>query len=305
MRSGFVPVVGRPNVGKSTLVNQMVGTKVSITSSRPQTTRNVIRGVVNGPDSEHPAHQIVLVDTPGLHKPRNELGSRLNALVYGTLSEADVTIFMIDATMPVGPGDRLIAERLQTAEAEVIVVVNKIDLAGRASVVEQLGKAGEWDFSSYVPVSAIDGSGIDDLVDEIVARLPEGPAYFPPGMTSDQPENLVIAEVVREKFLDRLREELPHSLVVSIEDIEQRDNGLIDIAADVIVERKSQKGIVIGKGGSLLQAAGTEARHDLETLLGNRVNLSLQVKVEPDWQRKPQILDRLGFEASPTRNRRE
>ncbi len=295
MRSGFVPVVGRPNVGKSTLVNTLVGSKVTITSSRPQTTRNAIRGVVTAPGDE-PEYQIVLVDTPGLHKPRNELGTRLNSLVYGTLAEADVVVFLVDATMPVGPGDRLIAERLAEADAEVIVVVSKLDIAKRARVVEQLTKAGEWDFASYVPVSAVDGSGVSELIEEVVARLPEGPVYYPPGMTTDQPESLIISEIVREKFLDRLREELPHSLVVLVEDLEQRDNGLIDIAADVIVERKSQKGIVIGKGGSLLQAAGTEARHDLEALLGNRVNLSLQVKVEPDWQRKPQLLDRLGFD---------
>jgi len=296
MRSGFVPVVGRPNVGKSTLVNLMVGSKVTITSSRPQTTRNAIRGVVNGPDPDAPEHQIVLIDTPGLHKPRNELGTRLNSLVYGTLSEADVVLFMIDATMPVGPGDRLIAERLAKAKAEVILVLNKIDHAGKGEVIEQLVKAGEWDFASYVPISALDGTGVEDLVGEIVQRLPEGPVYYPAGMTTDQPESLVIAEIVREKFLDRLREELPHSLVVLVEDLEQREDGLIDIAADIIVERKSQKGIVIGKGGALLRDAGTEARHDLETLLGNRVNLRLHVTVEPGWQRKPQLLDRLGFE---------
>lgn len=296
MRSGFVPVVGRPNVGKSTLVNHLVGSKVTITSARPQTTRNAIRGVVNGPDREHPEYQIVLIDTPGLHKPRNELGTRLNSLVYGTLSEADVVLFMIDATMPIGPGDRLIAERLGKAEAEVILVLNKIDTASRGDIVEQLVKAGEWDFASYVPVSAIDGTGVGELVGEIVARLPEGPIYYPAGMTTDQPESLVVAEIVREKFLDRLREELPHSLVVVVEDLEQRDDGLIDIAADIIVERKSQKGIVIGKGGSLLKAAGSEARVDLEALLGNRVNLRLQVTVEPGWQRKPQLLDRLGFD---------
>lgn len=295
MKSGFVPVVGRPNVGKSTLVNVMVGSKVAITSSRPQTTRNAIRGIVTDP-GEGPAYQIVLVDTPGLHKPRNELGSRLNTLVYGTLGEADVVLFVIDATMPVGPGDRLIAERLREGGAEVLVVVNKMDRAGKGQVVEQLALAGEWDFAAYLPVSAKVGSGVAELMGEVIDRLPEGPAYYPPGVTTDQPEELVIAEIVREKFLDRLREELPHSLVVVVEDLEQRDNGLIDIAADVIVERNSQKGIVIGKGGSLLQAAGTEARKDLEALLGNKVNLMLQVKVEPDWQRKPQLLDRLGFD---------
>jgi GTP-binding protein Era len=296
MRSGFVPVVGRPNVGKSTLVNRLVGSKVTIISSRPQTTRNAIRGVVNGPNPEDPEYQIVLVDTPGLHKPRTELGSRMNSLVYRTLSEADVVLFVIDATMPVGPGDRLIAERLEEADADVILVVNKIDTAGKGEVVEQLVKAGEWDFASYFPVCAIDGSGVPKLVDEVVARLPDGPLYYPPGMITDQPESLIVAEIVREKFLERLREELPHSLVVVVEDLEQRDDGLIDIVAEMIVERNSQKGIVIGKGGSLLRTAGTEARHDLETLLGNRVNLNLHVTVEPDWQRKPHLLDRLGFE---------
>jgi GTP-binding protein Era len=295
MRSGFAPVVGRPNVGKSTLVNRLVGSKVTITSSRPQTTRNVIRGVLTGPDPEAPDYQIVLVDTPGLHKPRNELGGRLNALVYGTLSDADVVLFMIDATEPVGPGDRLIAERLAEAGAEVVLVLNKVDRSGKSQVVEQLIKAGEWDFSAYVPVSAKDGSGIPDLVSEIVGRLPEGPAYYPPGMTTDQPENLVMAEIIREKFLDRLREELPHSLVVVVEETEQRDDGLVDISADVVVERDSQKGIVIGKGGSLLKIAGSEARIELEKLLGNRVNLQLHVIVEPNWQRRPQLLDRLGF----------
>jgi GTPase len=296
MKSGFVPVVGRPNVGKSTLVNVMVGSKVTITSSRPQTTRNAIRGVVTDA-ADNPAFQIVLVDTPGLHKPRNELGSRLNTLVYGTLAEADVVLFTIDATMPIGPGDRLIAGRLGEAESNVIVVVNKVDKAGKGQIVEQLTQAGAWDFAAYLPVSAKMRSGVAELVSEVVERLPEGPAYYPPGVTTDQPEELVISEIVREKFLDRLREELPHSLVVAVEDLEQRDNGLIDIAADVIVERSSQKGIVIGKGGSLLQAAGTEARKDLEALLGNKVNLMLQVKVEPDWQRRPQLLDRLGFES--------
>jgi len=295
MRSGFVPVVGRPNVGKSTLVNRLVGSKVSITSSRPQTTRNVIRGVVNGPDPDDPAFQIVLLDTPGLHKPKTDLGGRLNALVYGTLGEADVVMFMIDASMPIGPGDRLIAERLKTAGAEVVLAVNKIDGAGRGEVIEQLAKAGEWDFASYVPVSAIEGTGLDALVEQLVERMPEGPRYYPPGMTTDQPESLVIGEMIREKFLERLNDELPHSLLVSVQELEQRPDGLIDISARVIVERKSQKGIVIGKGGSLLKIAGTEARQDLEILLGNRVNLNLHVTVEKDWQRSPQLLDRFGF----------
>lgn len=296
MKSGFVAVVGRPNVGKSTLVNYIVGSKVAITSSRPQTTRNAIRGVVTGPDAADPSYQMVLVDTPGLHKPRNELGTRLNSLVYGTLADSDVVLFMIDATMPIGPGDRLIAARLIEADADVVVAVNKIDRASRTETVEQLSEAADWPFQDIYPVSAIQGDGLAELVGELVGRLPEGPRYYPEGMTTDQPESLVIGEIIREKFLDRLREELPHSLVVRVEDIEQRDNGLIDIVADLIVERKSQKGIVIGKGGSLLQEAGTEARRELEALLGEKVNVVLHVVVEKDWQRRPQLLDRLGFD---------
>lgn len=293
MKSGFVAVVGRPNVGKSTLVNNLVGTKVSITSSRPQTTRNVIRGVVNGD-----GYQIVLVDTPGLHKPRTELGTRLNSMVYGTLADADMAVFVIDATMLIGPGDRLIAERLVESGADTLVAVNKVDRAKREQTITQLVEASKWPFEHYFPISAVTGDGVDELVDEIVARLPEGPQFYPEDMPTDQPETLIIAEIVREKFLDRLRDELPHALVVRVEDMLERDDGALDIAADVIVERKSQKGIVIGKGGTLLKTVGSEARQELETLLGTKVNLMLQVKVEKDWQRTPQLLDRLGFEES-------
>lgn len=291
MKSGFVAVVGRPNVGKSTLVNRMVGSKVSITSTRPQTTRNAIRGVVHGDD-----HQIVLVDTPGLHRPRTELGARLNSLVYGTLAESDVVLFLIDATMPIGPGDRLIADRLIEAKANVVVAVNKVDSASREETVTQLVEAAEWPFEHYFPISAKSGDGVAELIDEIVSRLPEGPQFYPDEMTTDQPEALVISEIVREKFLDRLRDELPHALVVRVEDMETREDGVLEIAADVLVERQSQKGIVIGKGGNLLKTAGTEARAELESLLGTKVNLMLQVGVEKDWQRSPQLLDRLGFE---------
>jgi len=291
VKSGFVAVVGRPNVGKSTLVNRMVGTKVAITSSRPQTTRNAIRGVVTGED-----FQIVLVDTPGLHKPRTELGNRLNSLVYGTLADADSVVFVVDATMPIGPGDRLIAERLIESGADVVVAVNKIDAATREATVAQLVEAAEWPWQHFFPISARTGDGVAELVGEVASRLPEGPQYYPDDMVTDQPESLVIAEIIREKFLDRLRDELPHALTVRVDDIEQREEGLIDVSADLIVERKSQKGIVIGHGGSLLREAGTEARRELETLLGERVNLNLHVTVERDWQRTPQLLDRLGFE---------
>ena len=290
MRSGFVAVVGRPNVGKSTLVNAAVGTKVAITSPRPQTTRNTIRGVVHGDEA-----QLVLVDSPGLHKPRNALGERLNRLVYGTLAEADAALFVLDATGPIGPGDRLIASRLLEAGTATVVAVNKTDVATPDQIVAQLGDAGEWDMAAYVPVSALEGDGIPQLIGELVALMPEGPAYFPPDMVSDQPEQLVIAELVREKYLARLRQELPHSLTVVVDDMEERDGGTIYIAARVVVERDSQKGIVIGKGGDLLKTVGSEARAEIEALLGSGVFLDLRVKVEKGWQDEPQLLDRLGF----------
>ena len=293
MKSGFVAVVGRPNVGKSTLVNRMVGSKVTITSTRPQTTRNAIRGVVHGD-----GFQIVFVDTPGLHKPKTELGARLNSLVYGTLAEADAVVFVVDATMPVGPGDRRIANRLIESGTDALVAVNKVDRASREATVKQLVEASQWPFEQFFPISAINGDGVPELMAAVVERLPEGPPYYPEDMATDQPESMVIGEIVREKFLDRLRDELPHALVVRVEEISTREDGLVDIAADVIVERDSQKGIVIGKGGALLGLAGSEARVELEALLGARVNLELRVVVEKDWQRTPQLLDRLGFETS-------
>jgi GTP-binding protein Era len=293
VKSGFVAVVGRPNVGKSTLVNRMVGSKVTITSTRPQTTRNAIRGVVHGD-----GFQIVFVDTPGLHKPKTELGARLNSLVYGTLAEADAVVFVVDATMPVGPGDRRIANRLIESGTDALVAVNKVDRASRVATVKQLVDASQWPFEHLFPISAINGDGVPGLMAAVVERLPEGPPYYPEDMATDQPEAMIIGEIVREKFLDRLRDELPHALVVRVQEISTREDGLVDIAADVIVERDSQKGIVIGKGGALLGLAGSEARVELEALLGARVNLELRVVVEKDWQRTPQLLDRLGFETS-------
>ena len=298
MKSGFVPVVGRPNVGKSTLVNALVGEKVAITSSRPQTTRNTIRGVLTRHEDGEPTAQVVFVDTPGLHRPRTELGNRLNALVYGSLSEADLVVFVVDATQPIGPGDRRIAGRLAESGTEVVVVVNKTDATDRAAVVSQLTEAAAWDFGAYVPLSALEASNLEPLVDEIVARLPDGPLYFPQGEVSDQPEHVLVAEIVREKFLERLREELPHSLVVLTEEMETRDDGLLWISARVVVERRSQRGIVIGKGGTLLRDAGTEARLELEGIFGTKVHLDLRVRVEPEWQSTPALLDRLGFQKS-------
>jgi GTPase len=291
MRSGLVTLVGRPNVGKSTLVNRLVGRKITIASTRPQTTRSVVRGVVNDPAGEW---QMVLVDTPGLHKPRTELGTRLNRLVSRSLSDADVICFLIDATQPIGPGDRLVAERVRAASTPVVVAVTKIDLAARAKVLAQLQTAAGWDFAAYVPISALRGDGIEALRQELSSRLEEGPALFPLDVDTDKPEEFLIAEIIREKFLDQLREELPHSLHVRLVEVEDED-GLLRIDAELLVERQSQKGIVIGKGGSMLELAGSAARSELESLLGSKIHLRLQVKVEPDWQRRAASLDRLGF----------
>ncbi len=295
-RSGFVAVVGRPNVGKSTLVNALVGSKVAITSKRPQTTRNRIRGVVTRRNAAgEPESQVVLVDTPGLHKPKTALGERLNALVYGTLAESDVNLFLLDAMQPVGPGDRLIAERLGAAGTPMVVVVNKIDIAPKPAVAERLIEASAWDFDAYVPASALEKEALEPVMDELIARLPEGPLFFPSDAVSDQPEHQLVGEIVREKFLDRLREELPHSLTVVVREMEERESGTLYVDAVAIVERSSQKGIIIGKGGEMLRTAGSEARAELETIFGTKVFLDLRVRVEKDWQQQPELLDRLGF----------
>ncbi|MBK5267252.1 MAG: GTPase Era [Acidimicrobiia bacterium] len=296
MRSGFVAVVGRPNVGKSTLVNALVGSKVSITSTKPQTTRNTIRGIMTQYEDGVPASQAVLVDTPGLHKPKTTLGERLNAMVQGTLNEADCVVVVFDATGPVGPGDRRVAERAKASGSPVICVVNKVDRGNPAEVAERLIEATAWDFDVYVPTSALTGEAVETVRHAIVERLTEGPMFFPSDATTDQPEHLVVGEIIREKFLDRLHDELPHSLVVRVREMEERANGTLYIDAQAIVERDSQKGIIIGKGGELLKTAGVEARVELEALFGTSVFLDLRVRVEKDWQQRPNILDRLGFE---------
>ena len=295
MRSGFVSVVGRPNVGKSTLVNALVGRKVAITSHQPQTTRNTIRGVVTDPVGEPPSWQMVLVDTPGLHRPRNQLGDRLNRLVYGALADADVIAFMLDARQPIGPGDRRIAERLAKDRSKVVVLVNKTDSFSKEKIAMALAEAARWDFAAYVPISALRGENLDAVVAEISTRLPEGPMYFPPDAVSDQPDWFFAAEVIREKFLAGLRQELPHSLLVVVEDFEVRSDGLMTVAAKLVVESGSQRGIVIGRRGARLKETGTAARRELEAFFGARVFLDLRVVVEKKWQRRSVLLDRFGF----------
>ncbi|MDQ3945096.1 MAG: GTPase Era [Actinomycetota bacterium] len=291
-RSGFVTLVGRPNVGKSTLLNQLVGTKVSIVSDRPQTTRNQVRGVLGTPDS-----QVVFIDTPGIHKPRTELGRRLNQRSLETLEAVDVVCFLIEAQAPIGAGDRFIAAAVAEVETPVVLVVNKVDAAGKAAVLGHLAEAAAslGDFDAYVPLSAVTGEGTDALVGEIISRLPEGPHYYPDDVVTDQPDTFLAAELVREKLLAVARQELPHSLAVTVEEIEERPGPLLVMRAVVRVERDSQKAIVIGRGGSVIKEAGTAARKELEALLGAKVYLETHVKVEPDWQRRPEALDRLGY----------
>jgi len=298
-RSGFVTLVGRPNVGKSTLVNQLVGSKVAITSDRPQTTRTQVRGVRTTATS-----QLVLLDTPGIHKPRTLLGERTNDRARATLGEVDVVCMLVDASASIGRGDRFVAEIVHAVDTPSVLVLNKVDAVDRAKVLEQLvvasGELGEFD--AYVPLSAKTGDGVDGLVDELESRLPEGPHYYPDGMVTDQPESFLAAELVREQLLKVARDELPHSIMV-VAEIESPEDAVGDagdpdilyVSARILVERESQKGMVIGKGGAVLKEAGTRAREELERLLGTRVHLVTRVSVERDWQRRAHALDRLGY----------
>lgn len=290
-RSGFVSFIGRPNVGKSTLLNAFIGRKVAITSKRPQTTRNAIRGVLTGDD-----WQIVFVDTPGLHKPKTLLGERLNDVVRRTLAEVDAVVFLLDATQPAGSGDEFVAREILRSGTPAICAVNKMDAAKHEDMVKQLTAAqalGEW--REIVPVSAARGTNVDMLQDILVSLLEPGPRFYPDGMISDQPQDVLLAEIIREKALQLTREEVPHSIAVVTDETIEREDGLMEIHATIYVERDSQKGIVIGKAGSMLKKIGTRAREDLEWILGTKVFLKLHVKVAKDWQRDPKLLERLGY----------
>jgi GTPase len=294
-RSGFACFVGRPNAGKSTLTNALVGTKVAIMSDRPQTTRHAIRGIVTRPDA-----QLVVVDTPGFHKPRTLLGERLNDVVKATLAEVDVVGFCVPANEKVGPGDRSVAGELAAlaGRTPVVAVVTKADLVSRDVVGERLLEiAAIGDFADVIPVSARDGFQVGLLADLLVARLPEGRPMYPDGELTDEPERVMVAELIREAALDGVRDELPHSIAVLVEDMRPREgrDDLVDVEAVMYVERESQKGIVIGAGGARLREVGTTARRHIEALLGMRVYLDLRVKVAKDWQRDPKQLRRLGF----------
>jgi len=296
--SGFVCFVGRPNTGKSTLTNALVGQKVAITSNRPQTTRHTIRGIVHRDD-----FQVILVDTPGLHRPRTLLGKRLNDLVRDTYSQVDVIGLCIPADEAIGPGDRWIIEQIREVapRTTLVVVVTKIDKTSRDKVAAQLMAVGELaPEAEIVPVSAVSGEQVDVLINVLAAALPVGPAFYPDGELTDEPEETLMAEFIREAALEGVRDELPHSLAVVIDEIERREghdgkDDLITVYALLYVERDSQKGIVIGRGGARLREVGTAARTQIEKLLGTKVFLDLRVKVAKNWQRDPKQLGRLGF----------
>ena len=298
-RSGFVCFVGRPNTGKSTLTNALVGAKVAITSNRPQTTRHTIRGIVHRED-----YQIILVDTPGLHRPRTLLGERLNELVKATYSQVDVIGLCIPADETIGPGDRWIYEQIRAVapRTTLVVIVTKTDKVGKEKVAAQLMAASALaDGAEIVPVSATTGEQIDLLTGVLAAQLPPGPAFYPDGELTDEPEETLMAELIREAALEGVRDELPHSLAVVIDEVETREGRteeqgeLIDVHAILYVERDSQKGIIIGKGGARLREVGTAARLQIETLLGTKVYLDLRVKIAKNWQRDPKQLGRMGF----------
>ena len=289
-RSGFVSIVGRPNVGKSTLLNRILDAKVAITSSRPQTTRNAIRGILTTADA-----QVVFVDTPGLHKPRTALGRRLNKVVRNTIEEVEATLFVVDAAAGVGDGDMYVAHELRELRTPVLAVLNKIDVAKPEAIASGSRRIEEATGWPLYGTSARTGAGVPELVADLVAKLPEGPLLYPPDVLRDQDDERAVAELIREKVLELTREEIPHSVAVVVEEMSTDDDGTVQIAATIYVERDSQKGIVIGKGGRMLKEAGTRARREIEAFLGSHVFLDLRVKVERDWQSDDTCIARFGY----------
>ena len=293
MKSGLVALVGRPNVGKSTLLNGLLGRKLAIMSDKPQTTRSVVRGVLHRPEG-----QAVLVDTPGLHKPRTLLGQRLNDLVRGTLAEVDLVLLLVDAAAGVGGGDRFLAAEVERARTPTLCVVNKLDAVTRAKLAATLQAAAELgDWAEVVPVSARTGEQLDLLASLVLAHLPEGRPLYPDDQVTDQPEEHLVAEMIREKALALVRDELPHSVAVLVDELgpDPEREDLLVVRATLFVERASQKPIVLGRRGTVLREIGTRARTELEALFGSHVYLDLHVKVAKEWQRDPKQLQRLGF----------
>lgn len=292
-KSGFVTIIGRPNVGKSTLLNKVMGEKLSIISNRPQTTRNTIQAIYN-----HEGFQIVFLDTPGMHKPRHKLGEYMVKVAQNTLNEVDLILFLINPEDKVGIGDKYIIEQLRNINTKVILVINKIDMFQRQNVLETIDSySKEYEFDEVVPLSARTGENTDKLLELIKEKLPEGPKYFPEDMITDQPEKFIISEIIREKLLYNLKDEIPHGTAVEIMSMkEDKDSNTINIIATIYCEKDSHKAIIIGKGGQMLKKIGSLARYDIEKLLGNHVFLELWVKVKKDWRDSISILKNLGYQ---------
>lgn len=290
-KSGFVAIIGRPNVGKSTLMNQVIGQKIAIMSDKPQTTRNKIHGVYTTED-----YQVVFLDTPGIHKRQSKLGDYMNQTALSTLGEVEAVLFLVDASEGIGGGDRYIAEQLKSIRTPVILVMNKIDKIEPTALLPLIEEyRGLHDFAEIVPISAMHGNNVSTLLDQIRKYLPDGPQYYPEDQVTDHPEQFVCAELIREKILHMTREEVPHSIAVTIEDMRAQENGTVYISAVIFVERDSQKGIIIGKQGALLKQVGKQARQDIERLLGSKIFLELWVKVKKDWRNQERVLRDLGF----------
>lgn len=290
-KSGFVAIIGRPNVGKSTLMNQIIGQKIAIMSDKPQTTRNKIHGVYTSEEG-----QIVFLDTPGIHRPNSKLGDYMMKTAHSTLGEVDAVLFLVDVVEGIGGGDRYIIEQLKAVDTPVILVLNKIDQVHPEALLPIIVSYKDlYPFAEIVPISALNGNNVTTLLEQIVRYLPEGPQYYPADQVTDHPEQFVCAELIREKILHLTREEIPHSIAVQIEDMRVEENGLVRISAVIFVERDSQKGIIIGKQGSLLKEVGKMARKDIEALLGSKTFLELWVKVKKDWRNHERVLRDLGF----------
>jgi len=290
-RSGFVTIAGRPNVGKSTLLNRLVGRKVAIVSDKPQTTRHRIQSVLTLPGA-----QVIFLDTPGIHKPRHQLGEYMVKVALSTLRGVDLILFLVEAHAPFGPGDRFILERLKEAETPVILCINKIDLVPKESLLPLIDELRQKHaFAAIVPFSARTGENTGRLLDEVVAHLPPGPQYYPAGTVTDQPEQLLVAEIIREKIWQLTREELPYGVAVAIEEMVPRSAGLLYVRAAIYVEKESQKGILVGKHGRMLKQIGQLAREEIEALLSRRVYLELWVKVKQDWRQKENFLRQFGY----------
>lgn len=290
-RSGFVALVGRPNVGKSTLLNRLVGQKVAIMSDKPQTTRHKIHSVITGAD-----YQVVVLDTPGIHKPKHRLGEYMVDVALGTLREVDVVLFLAEVGSPPGPGDKYIMEQMQGVNTPVFLVLNKIDLIRREELLPLIKIYKDlFNFAEVIPVSALAGENVRSLFETVVKYLPEGPQYYPEDMVTDRPEQFIMTELIREKVLHLTSEEIPHSVAVVIDDIQTRNNGMVMVKAIIYTERDSQKGILIGKNGQMLKKIGQQAREEIESLLGSRVFLDLWVKVKKDWRNKEDTLRHFGY----------